>query len=282
MSNPNNSNIFFASFGSGSSGNCAYLGNGSAGLLIDAGIDPDRVFPVLQRNGILPEMVKGIILTHDHADHVRYAYKIVRSYKHMRIYCTPRLLNGLLRSHNLSRRIKEYQDNIFKEIPFRLAGMTVTAFETSHDASDNMGFFVEVNGRNFVIATDMGTITSRAEFYMRQADYLMIESNYDDDMLSAGSYPEFLKARVRGERGHLDNKVAAAFVSGNCPQVKYVFLCHLSNDNNTPDIALRAMRTALEGNGITVGDASNAPDQRSRDVQLYALPRFDPSPLFPL
>ena len=108
----------------------------------------------------------------------------------------------------------------------------------------------------------------------------MIESNYDRRMLDTGHYPEFLKARVRGARGHLDNEVTAAFVASNCPNVSYVFLCHLSNDNNTPEIAISAVRKALEGNGVTVGDASYAPDQRIRDVQLYALPRFEASPLF--
>lgn len=270
----------FISFGSGSSGNCSYLGNNEQGILIDAGIDPEKVFPVLQRNGISPHAVKGIVLTHDHADHVRHVYKIVREFKHIRIYSTPKLMNGLLRSHNISRRVRDYHEPIFKEIPFHLAGLTVTAFETSHDATDNMGFFVEGQGRNFVVATDMGRITDRAQFYIRQADYLMIESNYDRLMLDTGRYPEFLKARVRGEFGHLDNKVAASFVSGNCINVKYVFLCHLSNDNNTPEKALDEMRRALEGNGLTVGDASFAPDQRDRDVQLFALPRFDPSPLF--
>ncbi len=272
--------MHFMSFGSGSSGNCAYLGNAEGGVLVDAGIDPDTVFKVLARNGITPKMIGGVILTHDHADHVRYAYKIARMHKHIRIYCTPKLLNGMLRNHSISRRIKDYHESIFKEIPFKVAGMTVTAFDTSHDATDNMGFFVEGWGHNFVVATDMGEITERAEFYIRQADYLMIESNYDRHMLDTGRYPEFLKARVRGARGHLDNEVTAAFVGSNCPSVKYVFLCHLSNDNNTPEIAITTVRKALEGNGITVGDASYSPDQRGRDVQLYALPRFDASPLF--
>ena len=275
--------VNFVSFGSGSSGNCAYLGTEHSGILIDAGVDMDKVFSDLQKNGVKPEMVKGIIITHDHADHIRYAYRIARKYKHIRIYCTPRMLNGMLRHHNLSRRIKDYQENFFKEIPFHIAGMTVTAFETSHDGSDNAGFMIEVAGYKFVVATDMGRITDRSAYYIPQADFLMIESNYDLDMLEQGKYPEYLKSRVKGEKGHLDNVVAAKFVSENClDNAKYVFLCHLSNENNTPEKALAAMRAAIEGKNLTVGDGSFALTERDKDVQVYALPRYDTSSWFTL
>lgn len=95
----------FISFGSGSSGNCAYLGDDQSGFLIDAGIDDTKVVAELQRNGIDMRKVSGIILTHDHSDHVRYVYKLVRKYRHMEIFCTPKTLNGLLRRHAISNRI---------------------------------------------------------------------------------------------------------------------------------------------------------------------------------
>ncbi|MBO7609858.1 MAG: MBL fold metallo-hydrolase [Muribaculaceae bacterium] len=273
----------FMSFGSGSSGNCAYLGTFTSGILIDAGIDIDHVFDVLKLNGIFPYAVKGIILTHDHQDHVRYVYSYLRNNKHLRVYCTPKLLNGLLRRHNISRKLREYHEPIYKEIPFHLAGMTITAFETSHDGTDNMGFNIEIGNCNFVVATDMGIITPRAEYYMSKANHLMIESNYDSSMLTNGTYPEYLKSRVRGERGHLDNVVATRFVTDHYHEgLRNVFLCHLSNDNNRPEIACHTMTQALLERGVTVGDASNSPDQRNRDIQLYALPRFKASPLFVL
>ncbi len=273
--------LCFMSFGSGSSGNCAYLGSPRSGLLIDAGVDPLVVFKRLAANGIRPDMVKGIILTHDHQDHVRYVYRFVRQYRHIGIYCTPRLLKGMLRRHNISRRVQDYQKNIFKEFPFHLAGMEITAFNTSHDGTDNMGFFIRSGEAAFVVATDMGVITPEAERYMQQATCLMIESNYDSEMLIHGHYSEMLKHRVASSTGHLDNVVAARFVASHyTPALKYVFLCHLSNDNNTPDIALNTMREALQMLRLTVGDASYAADQRDRDVQLYALPRYDASPWF--
>ena len=273
----------FVSFGSGSSGNCSFLGNKNGGVLIDAGIDPEHVYRDLSRNGIAMDKVKGILLTHDHADHIRYAYKLVRENKHMRIYCTPRLMGGLLRHHNVSRRIRDYQKSIWKEESFFLAGMKITAFETSHDAFDNMGFSLEMGGKTFVVATDMGVITPRAEHYMSRANFLMIESNYDLAMLTGGRYPEYLKARVRGEKGHLDNEVAARFVASHYHDgLKWVFLCHLSNDNNRPELAVDTMSRALTQQGLTVGDGSNSPSHRDRDVQVYALPRYDTSALFVL
>ncbi|MBP5498212.1 MAG: MBL fold metallo-hydrolase [Muribaculaceae bacterium] len=273
--------VNFVSFGSGSSGNCAYLGTAGSGILIDAGVDMDLVFKHLEENGVSPQMVKAILLTHDHADHIRYAYRIARKYKHIRIYCTPRMLNGMLRHHNISRRIRDYQENYFKEIPFHIAGMTVTAFETSHDGSDNAGFFIEVDNHTFAVATDMGEITSRALHYIPQAEFLMLESNYDPQMLENGKYPEYLKSRVRSEKGHLSNEVASNLVVENCLEhVKFVFLCHLSNENNTPELALSTMRQAIEGANRTVGDASFSVDDRSKDIHIYALPRYDCSQWF--
>ena len=273
----------FMSFGSGSSGNCAYFGNDDGGVLIDAGVDTKFVFEALRKNGITDDMVKGVVLTHDHGDHVRYAYNIVRRYKHIRLYCTPRLMNGLLRRHSVSRRIKEYQENVFKEIPFKIADFTITAFDGSHDGSDNMCFMIENDGQKFVVAPDMGIINARTAFYAKEANYLMLESNYDSRMLDEGSYPEYLKQRIRKETGHLDNKAAAQFVAENYSEkLKYLFLCHLSNDNNTPEKALDTMRGALEKRGVTVGDCSNTLEMRDCAMQLYALPRYDCSPLFVL
>ena len=128
--------------------------------------------------------------------------------------------------------------------------------------------------------------TRRIEDTRQMADYLMAKfawADYDRAMLAAGSYPAYLKARVEGDKGHLDNKVTARFVADMWnPELKFVFLNHLSNDNNTPEIALHETRSALEAKGATVGDASYAPDQANCDVQLYALPRYDTSTWFVL
>lgn len=273
--------MLFFSLGSGSSGNCSYIGTYSSGFLIDAGVDMKKVLDGLRTNNIPIEAVKGICLTHDHGDHIRYAYAILKKYRHIALYCTPRVLNGILRRHNVSRRIKDYHKPIYKEIAFNIDNFSITAFDVMHDGSDNMGFFIEYGNHKFAIATDLGCISPRVDFYMRQADYIMIESNYDKEMLDNGSYPEYLKARIVADNGHLDNSVAAQFIA-DCyaPKLKYVFLCHLSNDNNTPDIATREVSTALKAKGATIGDGTQSIETRNADIQLIALPRYDASPLY--
>lgn len=274
-------NLHYISLGSGSSGNSCYVGNKEGGVIIDAGIRADLIEEVLKRSGISMKRVKALLLTHDHSDHVRYSYNLLRNNRHLALFCTPRVLNGLLRRHSISKRIKEYHTPIFKEIPFKVAGMEITAFEVPHDGSDNMGFSITFGKHRFVLATDLGEVSERARHYMSDANYLVIEANYDSDMLRLGRYPEYLKARIRARNGHLDNVETAKFVCEIIhPDLSHIFLCHLSQDNNTPAKALKAVRDALEQKGLKVGNAQNTLSDRKADVQLMALPRYEASPHF--
>lgn len=266
----------FISFGSGSSGNCAYIGSESSGLLIDAGVEGKFVTDRLLHNGIDASAVKGILLTHDHSDHVKYAYSLLRYHRHMRLFCTPKTLNGMLRRHNISRRIKDYHTPIYKEFPLQIGDLDVTAFEVSHDGTDNVGFSINSKGITMVVTTDTGCITPRADFYMRQADALMIEANYDAAMLRHGPYPEHLKARIASDTGHLDNAVTAAYLAEIASEkLRNVFLCHLSHDNNCPEVALETVSNALRSAGVTISD-----NPLHHGMLLSALPRFDSSRLY--
>ncbi len=274
-------NLYYMSLGSGSSGNCCYVGTKRGGVLVDAGVKTQDVESMLASNGISMGSVKALLLTHDHSDHVRYAYNIVRNHKHIRLFCTNRVLGGILRRHSISKRIKDYHHPIFKEIPFKIADFEITAFEVPHDGTDNMGFSIEFDDRRFVLATDLGAVTDRARHYMSRANYLVIEANYDLDMLRFGKYPEYLKARIQTENGHMDNVATGAFLKDIInPELKYIFLCHLSQDNNTPSKALKTVREALESAGKVVGNAAETILDRKADVQLMALPRFEPTRWF--
>ena len=271
----------FISFGSGSSGNCAYIGDDNGGILIDGGVDNNRVVSELAKNGISMDMVKAICITHDHGDHIRFAYSIVRRYRHIGIYCTLRTLNGIMRRHNISRRFKDYHRPIYKEMPFTIDNFKITAFDVSHDGTDNMGFFIENGSHRFAIATDLGCITPRVDHYMRQAQYIMIESNYDKEMLLTGKYPEYLKARILADKGHLDNEVTARYIAEiYTPKLTHVFLCHLSNDNNTPNIALATVTKPLFERGLKIGDATESATSNDADIQITPLPRLDSSILY--
>ncbi|MCM1076059.1 MAG: MBL fold metallo-hydrolase [Bacteroides sp.] len=283
-----NDRVFFMSFGSGSSGNCSYIGDRECGFLIDAGVDVRKVSDALRCNGISMDRVKGICLTHDHGDHIRDVYALLRRYHHLRVYCTPKTLNGILRRHNISRRIKDYHVAIYKEFPFKIGRFEVTAFDVMHDGADNAGYFItHGDDVKFAVATDLGCISERVDFYMRKATHIVIEANYDLQMLREGRYPEYLKARIEDTNGHLDNRVTAQFLAEiYTPRLRNVFLCHLSHDNNTPHKALEAVESALRrvgvehfGNGFNI---LNAPGEPDAQLHLIALPRFDPSPLYPL
>lgn len=267
----------FISFGSGSSGNCAYIGTPSSGVLLDAGVDNNRVESELAANAIDPATIAGIILTHDHSDHVRYAYALLRRHRSWKIFATPKAMNGLLRRHSISRRINDYHQPIYKEIPFTAGSLRITAFETSHDGTDNAGFCIEGGGTCFVVATDTGVITSRADFYIRTAEHLMIEADYDAAMLRNGPYPERLKARIASTSGHLDNADTARYLAAvaKSGRLRTVALCHLSHINNTPATALRTVRDELENAGIKVTDELALPtDPR---LHLSVLPRLESS-----
>lgn len=272
----------FMSFGSGSSGNCYYIGNSRGGVLVDAGVDIKQVETELKRNNINPESILGICLTHDHGDHIKYAYSFLRRYKKMALFCTNRVLNGILRRHNISRRIKDYHHAIFKEIPFKVGDFEFTAFEVPHDGSCNSGYSISYGDARFVFATDLGSVTERARHYMTQANYLVVESNYDFKMLVDGEYPEYLKSRILSpEKGHMDNESTAAFLrDAATKRLKYVWLCHLSADNNKPEIARATSKKALEAAGLTVGDGEMSIIDTDTDVQLVVLPRFDATRLY--
>ncbi len=272
----------FISFGSGSSGNCSYIGDGDSGVLIDAGVDPRHVERTLLANAITMDSISGICLTHDHSDHVCSAYQLLRNHRHMRLYCTPKTLSGLLRRHNISRRIKDYHSPIYKEFPFKIGDLELTAFDVSHDGTDNCGYFVCGGGSTFAIATDLGYISDRVDFYMRQAEHIVIEANYDAEMLRNGRYPLYLQARIAAERGHLDNAETGRFLASLISEkLRSICLCHLSHDNNTPEVALATVRRALEDAGSgPLGDGSCSLESERCAIQLSALPRYEASPMY--
>lgn len=269
--------------GSGSSGNCSYLGTQQGGILIDAGVKPDFVEQSLKDNGISLDSIKGILLTHDHNDHIQYVYRLLRGQRNLRLFCTNRVINGLMQRHNISKRIREYHTPIFKEIPFKILNFEITAFDVPHDGTDNMGFNITLGDRNFVIATDMGAVSERAYHYISRANFLVVEANYDLAMLHNGRYPEYLKARIQTQNGHMDNVMTAQLLTRIAGHgLEYVFLCHLSKDNNTPEVALATVGGALARAGFKVGADTETIADREADLILTALPRFEATRLYVL
>ena len=147
----------------------------------------------------------------------------------------------------------------------------ITAFEVPHDSTDNVGYYIEYGDHKFTLATDVGHITKTVSKYMGMANHLIIEANYDEEMLQFGTYPAFLKERVASPTGHLSNREAAEFLATHYdPKLKDIWLCHLSRDNNHPELAYKTVDFRLFQEGVRVG----------KDVSLHALKRTTPSDIF--
>ena len=262
--------VKFLSLASGSSGNCYYLGTDEYSILIDAGIGSRIIRKVLKDYNILLDSIKAILITHDHADHIKAVGTLGEKFG-IPVYATPETHKGINRSYCMTEKLNNCVRYIHKEIPLQLGCFKVTAFEVPHDGTDNVGYCIEADGKCFSFLTDMGYITPTAANYIRKANYLIIESNYDEEMLKMGPYPRHLKERIVCENGHMCNHDTAEFLAENLTQdLKYIWLCHLSKDNNHPELACKTFEMIFRSKGLVIG----------KDVQLAALKRSTPSELY--
>lgn len=260
----------FLSLSSGSSGNCYYLGNDNEGIIIDAGISARKIKKILEENNIDRGTIRGLCVTHDHSDHIISAGYIGERWG-IPIYTTKGVIEGMNRNFRMPEKIYTAHRFITKEVPFFIGGFEITAFEVLHDGNDNVGYLVRYGDLTFAFATDLGCITPTVKKYVLQSDCMVIEANYDINMLRFGRYPEYLKKRIQSNNGHLCNDITAAFLAEEfTPKLSKIFLCHISAENNTPEIAFETVSKALSARGIKVGD----------DVDVIPLVRTKPSPMY--
>ena len=264
----NNMKIKFLSLASGSSGNCYYLGTETYGILIDSGIGVRTIKKSLKEYGLALERVKAVFITHDHADHIKSVGTLGEKYG-IPVYTTPEIHVGINKNYCMTEKLTSASVRyIHKEEPIQLEDFKITAFEVPHDGTDNVGYCIEADNKVFSFLTDMGEITPTAAQYICKTNYLVIEANYDEEMLQMGPYPQHLKVRIAGPNGHMSNRNTATFLAENLNEnLKNIWLCHLSKDNNHPDLALKTFEYIFRSKGIIVG----------KDVQLAALKRLTPS-----
>lgn len=254
--------VKFMSLSSGSSGNCYYLEAGRKAILIDAGIPVRTIQKNLRENGLSFDKIMGLLITHDHTDHIRSAGSIGEFY-HIPVYATKAVHGGMERNYGMSKKLTSAsRRNIERDVEVQLPGtfFKVTPFMVPHDSTDNVGYYIEVGDEGetpvrFCLVTDCGYITNDIKEYLKKADHIVVESNHDIDMLMHGPYPQYLKQRVRGEGGHLSNIECAELIHDIYHKsLKHLFLCHLSHENNTPDIAYRSAEDALRKEGVRIGE----------------------------
>lgn len=266
----------FISFSSGSCGN-SYLfysegGEGDKkGVLIDTGVSLRRVKKTLMAYGLDYDSFGALLVTHDHMDHIRFLGSFCKRLCKP-VYTTEALhtaLSGIamVKPHIGSCR-KVLEDGEWNEVN----GFKVKYFIVPHDATQTVGYAINSDGHKLVIMTDVGRITEEALALARKADTVVIESNYDMDMLISGPYTHDLKMRICQGNGHLSNDECAEAIKKIWhPGLRNIFLCHLSENNNTPQRAYETALAALKEAGAPEGS-----------VNLETLPRTCPSRHFTL
>ena len=262
----------FQSFGSGSSGNCYFIGNTDHGILIDAGIGVRTIRKCLREIGLDLDKIWGIFITHNHADHIK-SVGVLGEKHHIPVYSTKLVHEAIEKSYWVSSKLVGSRRVIEKLETVTIGDFNITSFPVSHDSVDSVGYTIEYKGRKFIFVTDLGHIDEVVAQQIVQADYILLESNYDEQMLREGNYPIQLQNRITAPTGHLSNDQAGWFLAENYREHwKHIFLCHLSRENNFPELAYATVSNYLESKSISVGV----------DVQLITLDRFLPSELFEL
>lgn len=221
----------FASLGSGSRGNSTLVEWSSGTLLVDCGFSVKETNQRLERLGKRAEDLTAILVTHEHADHIKGVAPLSRRYN-LPVYMTP----GTYQSRDLGelpdlRLIEGYA-------AFELDQLKITPVAVPHDAREPAQFIFECAGTRLGILTDLGSITAHVEGYYQDLDAMVLEANHDPFMLASGSYPPSLKQRVGGLWGHLSNQQAAGFLQRlNCARLQHLVVAHISQQNNSLELA---------------------------------------------
>lgn len=264
--------FIFRCFASGSSGNCYYLGTLERGILIDAGISARLIQKHLRSMGLDFENIMGVLVTHDHADHIR-AVGTLGERVHLPIYATPLIHEGIDRNYGVREKLKTSRRYFEKEQEWTLFDLTINTFSINHDSTECVGYVIDYNGQRFMIATDCGEPNEQMEAYIRTANHLVIEANHDEHMLLNGPYPTYLKERILSPRGHQSNVTCGELIARNYHEgLRNIWLCHLSLENNDPQVAYNTVADRLRDAGIVPGE----------DVYLKALERTTPSRIYRL
>lgn len=264
--------VHLATLASGSSGNSIVVGHEKRSFLVDCGISLKATLHNLLMLDISPSEIEGIFVTHEHSDHIKGIGAVARKLK-IPVYASEKIWGEMNSSVG---KLTEEQRIVVAD-SFSCAGLDIRIFPTSHDSKESYGIRVEtdipgaVRKRSIGIATDTGIITEEMHQNLKGCDALIVEANHDQEMLWQGGYPWYLKKRISGNYGHLENKQLAEglleWIDGNTQRV---VLAHLSEENNTPEIALAAILRSLKGSRVA---------KENPELRLRVAPRYTPHEL---
>lgn len=240
----------FLSLFSGSSGNSTYIGDGSGGILIDAGRTAKQLAEALQGREIDPAGIRALFITHEHVDHGQ-GIRVFASKYNVPVYATEGTIKGLRQKGYVNEKTELH----VMEQEVQIGSLTVSSFVTSHDTYEPCGYTVTTGDeRKVTVCTDTGVLTDESKTALIGSDLVLLESNHELNMLLNGPYPYPLKMRVSSAKGHLSNDdCARELVKLVESGTTRLFLGHLSRENNTPELAEQTALAALQIAGMREG-----------------------------
>lgn len=249
--------LYITSLNSGSNGNCYYAGNEENAVLIDAGISCRETEKRMKRLGLSMKNVKAIFISHEHSDHINGLAVLAKKYQ-LPVYITEKTSKQSKLSHDQYLLIPFSAYNTV-----HVGNLTVTAFPKFHDAIDPHSFIVASSSVKVGIFTDIGVVCKHLIKHFKECHAAFLESNYDETMLTNGSYPYHLKKRISGGEGHLSNMQALQLVVDHKPAfMTHLILSHLSKNNNDPELV------------------QNLFGQKIKDVKIIVASRYEETPVY--
>lgn len=233
------------SIASGSDGNCIYIGSENTHLLVDTGISGRRIVKGLEEYGITIKEIAGILITHEHIDHIKGIGVLARKYG-IPVYGT----KGTIHAIQMKKSTGTIDDSLFNPIeknqPFVIGDIELYGFSVSHDAEDPVAYCLKGDQKKIAIVTDLGYYDNRILEELQGLDAILLEANHDENLVEVCSYTYQLKRRILGERGHLSNVNAGRLIQKIFHEkMQRIILGHLSKDNNTPELAYETVRLEL-------------------------------------
>jgi len=238
--------------GSGSKGNSTFIDLGDKKILIDVGFSYKQIKEKLSLINVDPHEIDALLITHDHIDHT-YGLKVFLNKVKPTLFITPEVENFCLGT--------KYENSEYLTDEMIYYGTLIKPIPLSHDALTINGYLIEKDNDSLVYITDTGYINKKNFIYLKNKNYYILESNHDTEMLIKGPYPEYLQRRIISDKGHLSNELCAGYLSRLIgPNTKKVVLAHLSESNNTKELALSTNKKVLEENDI-IFDTLECADQ---------------------
>ncbi|WDV45840.1 MBL fold metallo-hydrolase [Clostridiaceae bacterium M8S5] len=262
--------IRFCSLASGSSGNCQYIETEKIRILVDAGLSGKRIQQALESIQVDPKTINGILVTHEHSDHVKGVGILSRRFN-LPIYVNTNTWESM---RNSMGKVKEENIKTFTTGDhFEIADLGIESFKIHHDASDPVGYCINHKSTKISLLTDTGHVDEEIKKKIKKSNLLLLESNHNPEMVRVGRYPWPLKKRILGDFGHISNEVAGETITDVYTyDMKVILLAHLSQENNFPELAYKTVSDIMTQSGIDI----------KKDVKLDMTYRSKPSKVYTL